>query len=471
MKHTHKHSRIVIFSACMVLAVFAGIVSYTINSAHTPVADNAMHGAAPSASGTTMIDSTSSVAERLQRRLAEDGKPAPGLVTLEQSLKQRSGYLTRTVAVNIRDDDSSSHTATLTVDFTQHPELIVLQSQWMIPSFGIDRDLFKQYLDEGIFGDAAAATSVVVKETSTDAEKVTRATNIQIARDGFDYDVDALIQAVNRALRNGSDVVSFDASFKKGGVQYAVDGKVRDLALLSTGRSDFSNSPENRVWNVHKAIDERVNNIILQKGQKFSFVDTLDTPVTLDKGWKEGMGLFGGGTADTPGAGICQAATTVYRAALLAGLPIAERRNHSMFVDHYEPYGIGLDATVFPGFHDMRFVNDTPDVIFIQSYTVGDEVFVNFYGIPDERTVALDGPYFNITPHRPSLIRPLDWDEIGWVRTVTYADGKVEQKPIVSSYYKGFFKSIKLKYAGTPGMELLKIKEPVATVAAVNTSH
>lgn len=474
MNTKHKHPRILLFSASMTLALGAGIFSY-ISSTTT---DEGLHSAA-SSSGATIasdedveIDGMSGVAKRLQRRLSANGNAVPGIAMIQQSLDDRSKYLTRTIAVNVSDDSSGSgHSLTWTIDISKHPELITLQNTWATTTFGLDRDLFAEYLNDGVFGDAGNAQSVVVKETYVDGKKVMRVSDVKVARDGFDYDIDDLANAVESALRNDKESITFKATFKPGTVQYAADGTVRELSLLSTGRSDFSNSPENRVWNVHKAIDERVNNIVVPKGAKFSFVDALDAPVTLEKGWKEGMGLFGGGAADTPGAGICQAATTVYRAAILAGLPIAERRNHSMFVDHYEPFGIGLDATVFPGFHDMRFVNDTPDVIFIQAYTVGDEAFVNFYGIPDDRKVALDGPYFNITPHRNPLIRPLDWDEIGWTRTVTYADGRTEEKAIVSTYYKGFLRSIKTKYAGTLGIELLKIKEPVATVATANTSY
>jgi hypothetical protein len=46
------------------------------------------------------------------------------------------------------------------------------------------------------------------------------------------------------------------------------------------------------------------------------------------------------------------------------------------------------------------------------------------------------------------------------VNTVTYADGKVVQKPILATYYKGFFHKVTVKYANAPGMIILHQEPP-----------
>jgi hypothetical protein len=470
MTYTQKHPQIVLFTACLLLASSAGIVSFTLNTSEpSPTRDEGLHEAAPNASGAYLSDDeSSSAARRLQERLGADVGPVPGIAILEQALKDRARFVRQSITMHVKDSSlPESPAAEWTVDFTKHPELITLRSTWATASFGVDRDLFSEYLEKGVFGDAGKMQSITVSATNDDG-KVVRASDAPVARSGYDYEIDDVAGAVEKALRNGASDVTLDLDYEVGTVDVSIDGETRRLDLLSTGQSDFSNSPDERVWNVHKAVDERVNNIIVGEGEIFSFVDSLGGPVTLQKGWKEGLGLFGGGAALTPGAGICQAATTVYRAALLAGLPITYKRNHSMFVDHYEPYGVGLDATVFPGVHDMTFKNDTEDILLIQAYTVGDDVLVNIYGADDGREVALDGPYFNTTPNRPKLIRPLDYDEIGWVNKVTYADGRVIEKPITATYHKGFPKSVKEKYAGTPGIQLLSLPGavPEQTVAA-----
>ena len=56
------------------------------------------------------------------------------------------------------------------------------------------------------------------------------------------------------------------------------------------------------------------------------------------------------------GGGICQYATTLFNAVFFAGLPVVERRNHSLFISHYP---IGRDATVSWGSADFKFRNDT----------------------------------------------------------------------------------------------------------------
>jgi len=478
MKYIQKYSKSLLFTGSMVLAVGAGIFSYSVNTdketIHSAAGSSGAYVPCTSRCAADAVagNTYSATARRLQKRLDANGERVPGVAMLEQGLQERNRFIRQTITVNVSDSDiPDAKPVTWSISFAQHPELITLKTTWPSASFSLDKDLLSDYLTKNIFGDTGKMTSAVVTEIYTDKKRVVRTSHAEIARDGYVYDMDDLTSAIDRALRNGSDTVTIDVPFKKSTVSYSADGKTRELTLLSTGLSDFSNSPAERISNVYKATNEHVNNVIVPKGSTYSFVDILDAPVTVQKGWKEAMGLFGGGAAMTPGAGICQLATTVYRAALLAGMPITNRRYHSMFVDHYETYGIGLDATIFPGIHDMTFKNDTSDVILIQAYTVGDDVFVNFYGDSDGRTVALDGPYFNITPNRNRLIRPLDWDEVGWVSTVTYPDGRVIEKSVVSTYVKGFAKSIKLKYAGTLGMELLTIKEPAVTVADAHTSY
>jgi vancomycin resistance protein YoaR len=91
---------------------------------------------------------------------------------------------------------------------------------------------------------------------------------------------------------------------------------------LSTGRSNFKGSGAGRKSNVRKALNERVNNIFVPAGAVFSFNDTLGT-VSTGNGWQMALTIFDGvDLRPAPGGGICQASTTVYRAALAAGFPI-----------------------------------------------------------------------------------------------------------------------------------------------------
>src|SRR5207248_93095 len=110
------------------------------------------------------------------------------------------------------------------------------------------------------------------------------------------------------ALMQGTEQVTIAAPFQPAIVRYPTAQGTVDLELLATGYSNFEHSPEGRDWNVRKALRERVHNVVIPANTVQSFNDTLGVPITNTKGWKDALGIFGGGTAMTPGGGICQAA-------------------------------------------------------------------------------------------------------------------------------------------------------------------
>jgi len=225
-------------------------------------------------------------------------------------------------------------------------------------------------------------------------------------------------------------------------IENKTNAHVGALTLLASGKSDFAGSVPNRIYNIKKAINEKINGVYIAPGETFSFVEVLDGPVELWTGWLMALGIFeGSDLRPTPGGGVCQISTTVYRAAVLAGLPITEQRNHSMYIKYYRKHGEGLDATIFVGHQDLAFVNDTEEPILILARTVGTEAIVEFYGTRDGRTVALEGPYrYHDAPEgMKSLVRNernvgLQGNEIAWKQTITRVDGTTEEKALISRY-------------------------------------
>jgi len=68
-----------------------------------------------------------------------------------------------------------------------------------------------------------------------------------------------------------------------------------------------------------------------------------------------------------------------FKAALFSGLPIVERSPHSYAVSYYAQIdGYGLDSTIYPGVRDLKFTNDTPGYILIQTVVDGDDAYVTF---------------------------------------------------------------------------------------------
>src|SRR5439155_24119567 len=99
------------------------------------------------------------------------------------------------------------------------------------------------------------------------------------------------------------------------------------------------------------------------------------------------------GTIPELGGGLCQVSSTTFRAAMQAGLPITERRNHAYAGQYYSPQG--TDATIYPGSADLKFINDTPGAILIWPYFKDKANWVfDFYGTKNDWQVTWEKPLF-----------------------------------------------------------------------------
>ena len=95
------------------------------------------------------------------------------------------------------------------------------------------------------------------------------------------------------------------------------------------------------------------------------------------------------------GGGVCQVSTTLFRAALNAGLPIIERRAHSYRVYYYEQgYPVGLDSTVYDPTTDLKIKNDTGNYVLLQTKIDTKNMHLTFelYGANDGRIVEISKP-------------------------------------------------------------------------------
>jgi len=159
-------------------------------------------------------------------------------------------------------------------------------------------------------------------------------------------------------------------------------------SLLATGSSDFSGSPSNRVHNI-KIGAAKFNGIMLAPKEEFSFVKILGE-VGPEEGYLPELVIKTNKTVPEYGGGICQVSTTAFRAAILTGLEIRERYPHSFPVKYYSPQG--FDAAIYPPSPDLKFVNDTPSNLLIQTKIKGAKLYFEFYGTDDGRKVVLTGP-------------------------------------------------------------------------------
>lgn len=158
--------------------------------------------------------------------------------------------------------------------------------------------------------------------------------------------------------------------------------------LIGEGKSNFRGSPKNRVFNINVAT-EKFNGTLIKPGEEFSFIATLG-PVDGEHGYAPELVIKQDKTEPEFGGGICQVSTTAFRAAINSGLKITMRRNHAYPVAYYNPQG--MDATVYVPRPDLRFINNTPNYILIQTKIEGTTLIFQFYGTNDERKVEVIGP-------------------------------------------------------------------------------
>ena len=231
-----------------------------------------------------------------------------------------------------------------------------------------------------------------------------------------------------------------------------VDQKLREKGikeLISIGHTTYYGSPSNRRHNIWVGT-KKYNGLLVKQGEEFSFNENLGV-VEAYTGYLPELVIKGDeGTVPEYGGGLCQVSSTTYRAALLAGLPITGRNPHSYAVSYYaQILGYGLDATIYPGVSDIRFINDTPGDILIQAYTENGNAYFKFYGTSDGRTIELEGPYisnhtkapatlFIDTPELPPGVREKrdnahNGFDTTWFRYIT-KDGKTTKEKIFSRY-------------------------------------
>jgi len=161
------------------------------------------------------------------------------------------------------------------------------------------------------------------------------------------------------------------------------------VGLVAHGESDFHGSSKSRIHNIAVGAS-KFDGRIIKPEEEFSF-NTYLGAVTKETGFLPELVIKTTGTVPEVGGGLCQVSTTAFRAALFGGLPITARRNHSYAVKYYAPQG--TDATIYPGVQDMKFINDTGHFILIHTYIDGTRLVFDFYGTPDGREIAIDGPY------------------------------------------------------------------------------
>lgn len=177
------------------------------------------------------------------------------------------------------------------------------------------------------------------------------------------------------------------------------------VEAVGVGKSSYKGSASYRVTNI-KAGSRLLDGILIKPGEEFSFNNAVGS-IDESNGFVKGYAIVGNRTQEEWGGGICQDSTTLFRAAFHAGLPITERHTHSFRISWYEVYEpYGMDAAIFTGALDFRFVNDTGKWLLLNTYVDDSTATVTYalYGTAPQREVILDGPY--VTKEYPKPTEP-----------------------------------------------------------------
>ncbi|MGB9792019.1 MAG: VanW family protein [Thermacetogeniaceae bacterium] len=156
--------------------------------------------------------------------------------------------------------------------------------------------------------------------------------------------------------------------------------------LLSSYTTYFDVSNVNRTYNINVAADA-IDNIVIKPGEVFSF-NRIVGPRSKEAGYKEALVIVEDQFTPGIGGGVCQVSSTLYNAALLAGLEVLERHNHSLPVA-YVP--LGRDATVAYGGYDLKFRNNTRGCICIRARVSGGALTVKIFGdVAEKKNITIE---------------------------------------------------------------------------------
>ena len=165
---------------------------------------------------------------------------------------------------------------------------------------------------------------------------------------------------------------------------------------------------EYRNINIGRAA-EIIDGTVLLPGETFSLNDTVGER-TEANGFTKGYIINDGILVQDLGGGVSQMATTLFNAMFFAGLEDVEHKPHSFYIDRYP---VGREATVAWGAVDLRFTNDTPYGVLIDTSvtpstpTSSGVVTVTMYSTKHWDITSTTGKRYNLTEPKTRRIDSL----------------------------------------------------------------
>ena len=141
----------------------------------------------------------------------------------------------------------------------------------------------------------------------------------------------------------------------------------------------YASSSAERKHNIELAC-KSLNGAIIDLHSDFSFNECVGER-TKERGYKQAKIISDGKFVDGFGGGVCQVSTTLYNAALRAGLVVKEYHRHSLAVSYVQP---SFDAMVSGSLCDLRLANDTGRRVYVKAVTDGKRITITIFGIKND---------------------------------------------------------------------------------------
>ncbi len=220
-----------------------------------------------------------------------------------------------------------------------------------------------------------------VRREPKDAKVTLSGDSVRIERgySGRLLDVEAsaehLLAAMSDPMLNTSELVIKEKQPEI--TEEMVAGFQTVLARYSTS---FNPGREQRTHNLRLAMS-MVNQKVVRPGERFSANAVIGERLE-EKGYKSAPIFLEGEVVPSTGGGVCQVASTLYNAALLANLQINERHHHSRPVDYCPS---GRDATLYYGQYDLKFTNTLKHPILMFGWIEGSRLHAAVIGHNDDK--------------------------------------------------------------------------------------
>ncbi len=294
--------------------------------------------------------------------------------------KERLGYWLSFRAVKVEKAEKNAGSY-----LTNNPSLLMKSS---LPK------VLVVVLNENVVGEYIGEIAPEVDRTPTNIRLSYSGGKLRVissSRKGSSVEIKKTIVGIELAIQEKKNQAKIEMKTANPQITEKDLNKLGIKELIGQGTSNFAGSPTNRIHNIYTGA-AACNGIIIAPGEEFSLNKTLGE-ISGRTGYLKELVIKGNRIVPEYGGGLCQIATTCFRAALNTGLPITERSEHRFRVMYYEP--AGTDATIYNPHPDLRFINDTGNHILIQTSISGNNLTFDFFGTKDGRTVKVEGPYIS----------------------------------------------------------------------------